>query len=135
MGPEVEKCASFYVAYLRYLATLYQTRHWESHGIELYAQHLLFERLYNSASEDLDQAAEKMVGMLGSGVVNLTTQVGLVKSIDGKDLEEIETEKYFGKFLKHFLKILGPEIDLGVDDLIRTHASNSESRVYLMKNG
>lgn len=139
MESDVLKCASFYVAYLRYLSWLYQNNHWISKGKEFYGAHLLFERLYNEILADLDAAAERMVGLYGADTVNLAIQVSLVKSIEGKSGTEemfpkaLAAEEYLNKFFKHFLEVLGAEGSLGLDDLIRTHASNSESRMYLLK--
>ena len=44
---------------LRALALLHQTHHWLSDGPEYYADHLLFERLYNETVEEIDAIGER----------------------------------------------------------------------------
>lgn len=50
------------VAYLRGLAMVHQTHHWQTRGDTYYGDHLLFERLYGNVSGEIDGVAEKAVG-------------------------------------------------------------------------
>ena len=47
---------------LRALAMIHQTHHWLTYGPSFYADHLLFERLYNALVGEIDQVAERAVG-------------------------------------------------------------------------
>ncbi|NJO18663.1 MAG: hypothetical protein HC877_23935 [Thioploca sp.] len=53
---------SLYLVFLRALYNLHQNNHWEA---EDYGHHLLFQRIYESVKEMVDEAAEKIVGLFG----------------------------------------------------------------------
>ena len=53
------------LAQVKALSWLYQTSHWQTRGKLFYQDHLLFERLYESATGFLDKLAEKVVGLYG----------------------------------------------------------------------
>jgi DNA-binding ferritin-like protein len=50
------------LVFLKALTTIHQSHHWLTYGETYYADHLLFERLYNQTIEDVDGVAEKAVG-------------------------------------------------------------------------
>lgn len=54
------------VSSLRAVAQLHQSHHWQASGATYYGDHLLFERLYNAANEDVDAVAERAAGLNGS---------------------------------------------------------------------
>lgn len=60
---------------LRFLALVHQTNHWTAKGDPFYGDHLLFERLYNNVVGEIDDIAEKAVGLGGTENVNLQLQV------------------------------------------------------------
>ena len=62
------------LACLRAMSFSYQTSHWQAQGATFYEDHLLFERLYGSVTEEIDALAEKLVGYLGSDSVTLLNQ-------------------------------------------------------------
>jgi starvation-inducible DNA-binding protein len=51
------------VAFLRAESMVHQAHHWQARGPNYYADHQLFERLYNGVIEDVDKLAERMVGL------------------------------------------------------------------------
>lgn len=51
------------LALLQATSLLHQTSHWSTTGPSYYADHLLFERLYNESQEPIDQLAERAVGL------------------------------------------------------------------------
>jgi len=51
------------LALLQATSLLHQTSHWSTTGPSYYADHLLFERLYNESQEPIDQLAERSVGL------------------------------------------------------------------------
>lgn len=61
------------LASLQGAALLHQTHHWSTKGRAFFADHLLFERLYNESLELIDQVAERMMG-LGAPSILATTQ-------------------------------------------------------------
>lgn len=50
------------LANLRAASHIHQTHHWQTSGPEYYADHLLFERLYDESQDFIDQVAERAVG-------------------------------------------------------------------------
>jgi len=58
------------VTFLRAMAHVHQSHHWQTHGTAYYADHLLFERLYNESLEFVDQVAERAVGIDGMAAVD-----------------------------------------------------------------
>ena len=58
------------VQFLRALAHLHQSHHWQTHGMAFYADHKLFEQLYNESLEFIDQVAERAVGLDGPATVD-----------------------------------------------------------------
>jgi len=63
------------LACLRAQYLSYQTSHWQVVGGSFYGNHLLFERLYQSVQEQVDQLAEKTAGYLGAEVLGLDHQM------------------------------------------------------------
>lgn len=47
---------------LRALAVVHQSHHWLTYGPVFYADHLLFERIYNDLVGEIDQVAERAIG-------------------------------------------------------------------------
>ena len=58
-----------YLAFLKALKEYYQYCHWVSKGDPYYGDHLLFERLYNEVSGQIDSAAEKFIGLGDESIV------------------------------------------------------------------
>lgn len=50
------------LVFLKALVHIHQSHHWLTHGEAYYADHLLFERLYDQTLEDVDGVAEKAIG-------------------------------------------------------------------------
>src|SRR5690606_13112426 len=63
-----------YVAFLRALYLIHQHSHWCTKGDNFYGDHLLMQRLYESAAENADQAAEKAIGIFGQDSISLADQ-------------------------------------------------------------
>ena len=88
----MEKCSkvgALYIATLKAIALIHQHSHWTTKGAPFYGDHLLFERLYNSALKDLDLAAEKFMGLFGEEVLDYDLQTKLLHEVLSKysDLE------------------------------------------------
>jgi DNA-binding ferritin-like protein len=60
------KCLLDLWAHLRAAHHVYWTLHWQSRGPTAYADHLLFERLYEARVEEIDGLAEIIAGEYGS---------------------------------------------------------------------
>lgn len=137
----VKELACLYISLLRSVALLHQNSHWLTNGSNFYSNHLLFDRIYKSASEDSDLAAEKMIGVFGPEALDLDLQAKLI----GKALQEfasegqlegsLKIEKKFLEFSKKFYDTLKEEdqMTLGLDDLIMSIANNREGACYLLQ--
>lgn len=132
---------SFYVSFLRALYQIHQNNHWKCKGTNFYANHLLFQRLYEEVVEDIDIAAEKSIGVFDELDVN----PGLITSI----VEKFMPEKFDGdliqsslaaeeEFLKASRKLYldlksEDNMSLGIDDMIMSVYNKHEGFVYLLK--
>jgi len=88
------------LAVLRSLSNYYQTAHWVSDGPQYYGDHLLFQRLYDAVTVEIDTVAEKAVGVTKNiSIVDLKESLGMVvKILDNLNYEGIEN--YFRSALK-----------------------------------
>lgn len=137
------KMAALYVAYLKAMAQIHQHNHWLSKGDSFYGDHLLFERIYDSALEDLDKAAEKFIGIFGEECLDYAFQADLLNKVlckytklDGNTIEmSLTVEKDFVKLSKVAYDCFEKEdtLTLGLDDMIMSIASNREESIYLLK--
>lgn len=142
----MDKCSkvgALYVATLKAIALIHQHNHWTTNGISFYGSHLLFERLYDSALENLDLAAEKFIGVFGDQCLNYDLQTDLLhkvqlkyRNLEGSPIQmSLEAEKDFLKFSKDAYNCFEEEgkLTLGLDDMIMAIASQREESVYLLQ--
>ncbi len=140
---KMEKCvkvAALYVAALRALALINQFSHWTNKGISFFGNHLMYEKLYNSALEDADLAAEKFVGIFGAECLDYQLQTELINKCLSKynnfDTEpgarSLKAERDFIKFSKDAYECFEREgrLTLGLDDMIMAISSKREESVY-----
>lgn len=136
----VEELTNLYVAYLRAIYLTHQNSHWVSKGKEFYGNHLMFERIYKSSSEDADAAAEKMIGVFGDDALDPKLQSQfiskLLEKVSGEDPVEtsLNVEKQFLEFSTKFYNTIKSEgkMTQGLDDMILTIANNREGACYLL---
>lgn len=137
------KVAALYVASLKAVALVHQQSHWTTKGENFYGDHLLFEKIYDSALEDLDLAAEKFIGIFGLECLDYAVQSKLLNSVltnytnlAKSPLEiSLAIEKDFIKLSKDAYDCFEKEgkMTLGIDDMIMSISSNREESVYLLK--
>ena len=129
---------SLYVVFLKALYLLHQDHHWKTPG---YAEHLLFQRLYESAAESVDEAGERAMGLFNVLQKQETLSRLISKfdttSYDALDLLEssLAAEKAFQNFAKKTYDIFKESggMTLGLDDLIMSHANAGEVRIFLLQ--
>lgn len=134
----LKKLSNYYVAFLRSLYLIHQNNHWSCSGYDL---HLLFERIYQTAQKDADDAAEKFIGLYGKDFINLLEQSVNIANITKKFADKVEIESSlsaeleFIEFSEKFYKQLKSKskMSLGTDDLVMQICSNRETAVYLLK--
>jgi len=130
-----------YVGMLQGLAMVHQTAHWTSKGDNYYGDHLLFDRIYQSVSANIDLAAEKLIGIFGAKFMDPKKHAEYTKTFvdkyDNKDLTErsLEAEIDFLSFSEDLYEKIkeNGDLTLGLDDLIMAVASEHETNVYLLK--
>lgn len=137
----IEELCCYYVALMRSISLVHQNHHWITKGENFYGNHLLFERIYKTADDDADLAAEKFIGLFGTDVLDLNLQAQMIGKIMGNFASgdpigtSLRIEKKFLDFSEKFYKMIKEEgkITLGLDDMIMAIASNRETSVYLLK--
>jgi DNA-binding ferritin-like protein len=140
---KVWKMANLYLGSLRQLALTHQHSHWTTKGASFYGDHLVFERLYKSAVEDADLAAEKLIGVFGSKAVSFSLQQGIMHKVSQRYASlrqqpvemSLKAEKDFIVLSQQFYDFLEQEnkMTLGLDDMIMSISSNRESSCYLLQ--
>ncbi len=120
----------------------YQTSHWQVVGQSFYGNHLLFERLYKSVLEQVDQLAEKLVGYLGREVVGLNHQMRHItgytmrwSQIDCHHKRGIRSEQDLQAALQRAYDGIKQvrAMTLGLDDWIMATANAHEENEYLLQ--
>ena len=137
------------VAYLRALATVHQTHHWQTRGGDYYGDHLMFERLYGAASDEIDGVAEKAVGtgqhLLMQPVIQTEHLSMVLKSLyQGAPVDpdpcsyvalSLRAEMFFMVFLQLvYARLKGNgTLSLGVDNMLQGIADKHEESLYLLQ--
>ena len=65
---------SVLLVHLNYAYTVHRAHHWTARGDSFYGDHLMFQRLYEGITSEIDSVAEKIVGLEGPDCVNLPLQ-------------------------------------------------------------
>lgn len=136
---DLKDICSKYVAFLRALYLLHQNHHWITTG---YDNHLLFERIYKTAQENADLAAEKFIGLFGSETLALEEHPKLIAerlatySKQSPVESSLAAEKDFLEFSEgayYAFQNSKDKMTLGLDDMIMSIASQREENVYLLQ--
>lgn len=136
------------LVHLKYLYALHQNHHWTAMGDPYYGDHLLFQRLYEGITGDIDAVAEKSIGLGCTANVNLNlVHTQLLKLISGagsatmipqsSDLarKSLVAEMNYLAVMKHLCDSL-KECGLmthGLDNLLAGIEDKHEGHVYLLK--
>lgn len=133
---------------LRFLYMVHQTHHWVAKGDSYYGDHLLFQRLYEGIAGEIDQVAEKAVGLGDETNVNMVLQVSqLQKLSQGYGSSSTvpmanELAKRSLRLEKDFLLVMDQlasqmreqgVLTRGVDNLLAGIEDAHEGHVYLLK--
>jgi DNA-binding ferritin-like protein len=140
---DLKDICSKYVAFLRALYLLHQNHHWVTSGSAFYANHLLFERIYKTAQENADLAAEKFIGLFGAETLALEEHPKLIADCLTKFSKQspvessLAAEKEFlqlsEEMYNEFKNNSKDKMTLGLDDMIMSIASQREESVYLLQ--
>ena len=133
---------------LRHLALLHQTHHWQAKGDPFYGDHLLFERLYGGVSGEIDQIAEKAVGLSGPESVEMQLQVSQLQRLlqgvgtsstipQSSELAQrpLAAEMNFIKSVEILMTMMQEtgQMTKGLDNLLAGILDTHEGHVYLLK--
>ena len=132
------------LASLRLAYIAHQQSHWESRGASFYADHQMFQRMYETAQADTDALAEKIVGLFDWKAISVSAQlrsftscVGCVTTIDSQDhmMRAVLAEEHALDAIDDLYDVLeqSGESTLGLEDLLPQLASNRETNLYLLK--
>ncbi len=125
-------------------ALLHQTHHWSTKGRAFYADHLLFERLYNESLEFIDQVAERMVG-LGKPAILAHVQASLALTFVQQCGQPSTPDEMVSSSLRGELAILrlvglviaafdsADALTHGTSNLLEGVADKHEGFVYLLQ--
>jgi len=143
VNKKIKKNLSIYVGILRGLYIIHQHAHLVSAGKESYSDHLLFQRLYESIEEHIDQSFEKFIGNFGKEIADLQSHIqntyNFVNYINNMDedlvVRSLVAEELFLKQCNYLYKLLEKEeiLSFGIDDMIMAIAGEHEDFVYLLK--
>jgi DNA-binding ferritin-like protein len=134
---------------MKALYLIHQTHHWRTNGASYYADHLLFQRIYEESLEYIDGMAERAIGTsnnpwvicpmkLAKGqlnVVHFFCEGNSQPSPEQMVNISLKAELAFLAFLKQVVEAMrqeGSSTD-GVEDLIQGTASKHEEFVYLLQ--
>lgn len=138
---------SYLLAWLRYLSMLHQTHHWIAKGDSFYGDHELFAKLYERTLEDVDEVAEKAVGLGTEQNAALASQIVQIMKIcrafdtpqtvpQSSELAKasLAAERMFLKTLTMTYQSMQQASTLtpGVDNMIQQVADRHEKHVYLL---
>lgn len=135
------KFLATYVSFLRALYLIHQNNHWVSKGHNFYSNHVLLQRLYESAQSNADKAAEKVVGLYGSDAISIIEQASDIKKFMSRYTDKnpivnsLNAERDFLKAADKLYKMLkeANEMTLGLDNLLQDICSDREEAVYLLQ--
>ena len=136
---------------LRALGMVHQTHHWLSAGKTYYADHLLFERVYNDIAGEDDSVAERAVGTGSpSALLHPSIQAHQVAEVvealcdgttygEGESVESyvatsLKAERWFVACMKQItesMKAAGT-LSRGMDNLLAGIEDKHEEHIYLL---
>ena len=132
----------------RALHLMYQHLHWMAAGDSFYSDHLLYQRLYKKMSKEIDEVAEKFIGLSGTDSVCPIKTTRICSELLSSFYKNFNTNSNANMFSAYALyleiiflelnnefykKLKEKEISLGLDDMIMSIHNSHEENVYLLK--
>lgn len=139
---------SVLLVHLKFLSAVHQNHHWITKGEPFYGDHLLFQRLYECVTGEIDAVAEKAIGLGSTANVDLVLQTSqCFKLVQGYGMTttipqptELAKRSYLAEM--NFLKVTSHLVDCmkecgtltrGLDNLIAGIEDKHEGNIYLLK--
>jgi DNA-binding ferritin-like protein len=132
----------WFLALLRAQYWSYQQSHWIVRGDASYGNHLMFERLYNSVTVQIDTLAEKIVGIYGIAALDSEDLLGMFlywnerwDVVDCLHRRGLTSEKDLQEVIKDTYDDLEEcgQLTLGMDDFLMAVANEHETNQYLLR--
>jgi len=120
----------------------YQTSHWQASGSSYYGNHLLFQRLYESVTAQVDGLAEKAVGYHGVDAVNpgdashaMNAWVQVWSQTECPFERGLKSEEDCQQVLRQAYEAIKASgaMTLGLDDWLMATANAHEENTYLLQ--
>jgi DNA-binding ferritin-like protein len=120
----------------------YWTTHWQAKGDNAYGNHLLFQRLYEGLTVEIDSLAEKIVGYFGEEEVENTAIMEKMerwlekwKATADPMERAIQTEQDMQNLFKAAYEKLkeADDVSLGLDDFLMATSNAHETNLYLLQ--
>ena len=135
------------LVFLRAVAMVHQTHHWVTKGASSFADHLLFERLYNGMLAEIDAVAERTAGGPGTLLIaDFRAQSACVTDIlnylgqpadDGISMvqKSLEAEELLGIGITKVVEAMrvNNTLSRGTDNLIAGIEDKHEEHKYLLQ--
>lgn len=121
------------LAQLMYMQVWYNSCHWLSKGDNYYGDHLLFERLYDALSGEIDGIAEKGIMMGGEETVSRNDLIKQMMEKEEKSADDII--KHSIELEQQLLSIIATkkeEMSGGTQNLLDDISDNHERNLYLL---
>ncbi len=129
---------------LKALQAAYQSAHWRASGTSFFGDHLLYQELYDTVSDELDEVAERSLGITGVGeivepesLLNIASQSLKTLTIHG-ELEDmmLDAENKFLQRCSYMIKTMSAagELTDGTEDLLQGICSSHEKHIYLLSS-
>lgn len=121
---------------------LHWTHHWRVKGASSFADHELFEMLYNGWTVEIDDLAEKIVAMFGPNAIDphgllakSQEHIDRFKDIDCLHKTSLAVEEDLQVTIRTIYDILKSlnALSLGMDDFLMSMANKHERFVYLLQ--
>lgn len=147
-GPFAEDLTTYtaLLGVLQAAALVHQTHHWSCRGLSFFADHLLFERLYNESLPAIDQLAERAVGKGTPLAISAKTQtevISRVVSVLGDDptstadmlQRSLVVESFCLTGIANMITLLegSEQLSPGTSNLLEGIADTHETFIYLLK--
>jgi DNA-binding ferritin-like protein len=137
----VTKMLNQYLCLLRSAYIIHQNSHWKCAGTNFYGNHLLFQRLYESAADRTDPMAEKIIGLFGNDSLDISSHPANISKIclqfDSNNPFEnsLGIEQAICEFLDSLYKSIkeSSSMTYGLDDLLMSQRNEAEVSLYLLK--
>lgn len=128
------------LAALRGMHHLFSTLHWQAIGPNSYSDHLLYERLYKAREEEIDQLAERLVGLFDARVLHpldawTNAQVFMTPFVNPQGIRILDAEKAMLTLITQARNTLAQtsRLSTGTDNLLGELADAHETALYLLR--